>query len=239
VARTDRRRADQIRPVKITRDYLKYAEGSVLIEMGDTRVICAATVDTYLPPHKKGTGEGWVTAEYSMLPRATSQRTPREGQHGRTRGRTHEIQRLIGRSLRAIVDLRLLGERSITVDADVLQADGGTRTASITGCFIALNDAVSKLLKTREIEKNPIREYVAAVSVGIIKGVPTLDLNYEEDSQADVDMNVVMTESGKLVEVQGTAEGGTFTQEELNQMLELSRKGILELIKKQKEVLNK
>lgn len=237
--RDNRRRADQIRPVKITRDYLKYAEGSVLIEMGDTRVICAATVDSYLPPHKKGTGEGWVTAEYSMLPRATSQRTPRESQHGRIRGRTHEIQRLIGRSLRAVVDLRMLGERSITVDADVLQADGGTRTASITGCFIALNDAISKLLKSREIAKDPIREYVAAVSVGIIKGVPTLDLNYEEDSQAEVDMNVVMTESGKLVEVQGTAEGGTFTEVELNQMLELSRRGIAELIKKQKEVLNK
>jgi ribonuclease PH len=239
VHRADNRRADQIRPVKITRNYLKYPEGSVLIEMGDTRVVCAATVEDYLPPHKKGSGEGWVTAEYSMLPRATKQRTPREHVHGRVRGRTHEIQRLIGRSLRAIMDFRKLGERTITVDADVIQADGGTRTASITGCFIALYDAVQKLLRDGKIEKNPVKEFLAAISVGIVDETSLIDLNYEEDSKAEVDMNVVMTEAGNLVEVQGTAEGVPFSKKQLDQLLERAEEGIKDLIKMQKKVLKK
>lgn len=234
--RADKRKADEIRPIKITRNFIKHAEGSVLIEVGDTKVICNATVDENIPQYKKGTGEGWVTAEYSMLPRATEQRTFREGA-GRARGRTQEIQRLIGRSLRAIVDLSMLGERTITLDADVIQADGGTRTASITGCFIALHDAIQQLIKSKKIHKNPIKEYLAAVSVGIIDGKPMVDLNYGEDKKADVDMNVVMTESGKLVEVQGTAEGSPFTKEELNKLIDIAEAGITKLIIEQKKVV--
>jgi ribonuclease PH len=206
VKREDGRSEKSIRPVKILRNYLKYPEGSVLIEMGNTKVICTASVAENVPFHKKGSGSGWVTAEYAMLPRATTERTSREHAHGRARGRTQEIQRLIGRSLRAVTDMDKLGERSIYIDADVIQADGGTRTAAITGSWVALKDAISYLLKQRTIAKDPVSENLAAVSVGIVNGVPMLDLAYSEDVAAEVDMNIVMTESGKFVEVQGTAE---------------------------------
>ncbi|MDI6731032.1 MAG: ribonuclease PH [Candidatus Margulisbacteria bacterium] len=232
--RKDGRTATQIRPVKLTRNYLQYPEGSVLIEMGNTKVICTACVSENVPPHKKNSGSGWVTAEYSMLPGATHERTNREQ---RTKGRTHEIQRLIGRSLRSIVELNKLGERTITIDADVIQADGGTRTAAITGSMIALQDAVKYLLKEGKIDRNPIRENIAAVSVGVVGGSACIDLAYDEDSQADVDMNVVMTESGKIVEVQGTAETEPFSKELLDAMLDMAQKGIHVLIKKQKETL--
>jgi ribonuclease PH len=232
VKRSDGRTATQIRPVKLTRNYLQYPEGSVLIEMGNTKVICTACVSENVPPHKKNSGCGWVTAEYSMLPGATHERTNREQ---RTKGRTHEIQRLIGRSLRSIVNLNNLGERTITIDADVIQADGGTRTAAITGSMVALQDAIKYLLKEGKIDHNPIRENIAAVSVGIVDGTPLIDLAYDEDSKADVDMNVVMTESGKLVEVQGTAETEPFTKELLDKMLDIAHKGIVVLVKKQKE----
>lgn len=235
--REDGRSEKTIRPVKITRNYLKYPEGSVLIEMGNTKVICAASVAENVPPFRKGSGQGWVTAEYAMLPRATLARSGRE--HGRPRGRTHEIQRLIGRSLRAVVDLDKLGERSIYIDSDVIQADGGTRTAAITGSFVALMDALKYLRKKGLVAKDPIREYLAAVSVGIIDGVVMVDMPYSEDLKAEVDMNVVMTESGKFVEVQGTAESQPFSREQLDRMLELAKEGILKLIKKQKEVLGK
>ena len=218
---------------------MKYPEGSVLIEMGNTKVICTASVAENVPFHKKGSGSGWVTAEYAMLPRATAERTSREHAYGRARGRTHEIQRLIGRCLRAVTDLEKLGERSIYIDADVIQADGGTRTAAITGSWVALKDAISYLRKQGTLAKDPVSEYLAAVSVGIVKGVPMLDLAYSEDVVAEVDMNIVMTESGKFVEVQGTAESEPFSKEALDQMLILGEKGILELIKKQKEVLGK
>lgn len=237
--REDGRSEKQIRPVKITRNYLKYPEGSVLIEMGNTKIICTASVVDGVPNFKKGSGTGWVTAEYAMLPRATNERSMREHLHGKTRGRTQEIQRLIGRSLRSVFDLGKLGERTIYIDTDVIQADGGTRTAAITGAFVALKDAVNYLRKERKIEADPISEYLAAVSVGIINGVPMLDLCYSEDLKADVDMNVVMTESGKFVEVQGTAESEPFSQEQLDRMLELAKEGILKLIKRQKEVLGK
>lgn len=237
--REDGRSEKSIRPVKILRNYLKYPEGSVLIEMGNTKVICTASVAENVPFHKKGSGSGWVTAEYAMLPRATTERTSREHTHGRARGRTQEIQRLIGRSLRAVTDLGKLGERSIYIDADVIQADGGTRTAAITGSWVALKDAISYLLKQRTIAKDPVSENLAAVSVGIVKGVPMLDLAYSEDVVAEVDMNIVMTESGKFVEVQGTAESEPFSKEALDQMLILGKEGILKLIKKQKEVLGK
>jgi len=207
-----------------------------LIEMGETKVICTASVEEYVPFHRRNSGLGWVTAEYSMLPRATSKRTQRES-HGRVRGRTQEIQRLIGRSLRSVMDFRILGERSILIDTDVIQADGGTRTASITGAFVALYDAVKKLQKEKLIEKSPIKEFLAAVSVGILGGKAYIDLDYNEDSQADVDMNVVMTESGKMVEVQGTAEGEAFTRKEMDLMMDKAELGIKALIKKQKEVL--
>jgi len=234
--RLDKRKINQLRPVKITRDYLKYAEGSVLIEMGDTKVVCSATVEEKVPFHKRNSGEGWVTAEYSMLPRATKERNNREQASGKIKGRTHEIQRLIGRALRAVVDIKVLGERTIILDADVIQADGGTRTASITGCFVALSDAVNKLIIDKKISKNPIKEHLAAISVGVIEGHAMLDLDYAEDSTAEVDMNVVMTESGNLVEIQGTAEGVPFSQKMMNELVETAAHGIKQLIKKQKEV---
>ena len=205
--------------------------------MGDTRVICSASVVESIPHHKKGTGEGWVTAEYAMLPGATAERSTREHLHGKTRGRTQEIQRLIGRAMRSVVDLAKLGERTIYVDADVIQADGGTRTASITGAFVALREAVNHLLKEGLISKDPISEYLAAVSVGVVQGSAVLDLPYSEDLMAEVDMNVVMTESGKFVEVQGTAEGIPFSREKLDQMMDLAQSGIKELIKMQKEAI--
>jgi len=237
--REDGRSAKQLRPVKITRDYLKYPEGSALIEMGGTKIICAASVVESVPHHKKNTGSGWITAEYAMLPRATSERSMREHMHGRTRGRTQEIQRLIGRSLRSVADLSKLGERTIYLDADVIQADGGTRTAAITGCFVALVDAIREIRKRELIDSDPIREFIAAVSVGIVDGVAMADLPYSEDLRAEVDMNVVMTESGKFVEVQGTAESEPFTGGQLENMLSLAGSAIGQLIKKQREVLRK
>lgn len=229
--RPDGRAHDELRPVRITRDVNMYAEGSVLIEIGNTRVFCTATVEDKVPPFLRGQGTGWVTGEYSMLPRATAVRNPRESSRGRIGGRTHEIQRLIGRSLRSVVDLKALGERTIWIDCDVLQADGGTRTASITGAFIALVDAL------RKIEGNPgVKEYLAAVSVGIVDGQPVLDLDYAEDFAAQVDFNVVMTQSGKIVEVQGTAEGLPFTREQMGQLMDLAEKGISELFEKQKNL---
>ena len=227
--RTDQRKHDQLRPVTVTLDYLKTAEGSVLIEIGNTRVLCAASVEDSVPAFLRGGGKGWVTAEYSMLPRATSTRTIREVSKGKPSGRTMEIQRLIGRSLRSVVDLASLGERSIILDCDVIQADGGTRTAAITGAYIALASAVGKLLKFGTLKKSPLIDSVAATSVGILKGVPILDLCYEEDSQAEVDMNVVMTGSGKFVEVQATAEKTAFDDAQLAALLGLARAGIAQL----------
>lgn len=232
--REDGRGPKEIRPVKITRNYLKYPEGSVLIEMGNTRIICTASVSDFIPQHKKGCGSGWVTAEYAMLPRATLERTHREH---RSRGRAQEIQRLVGRVLRTVTDLKKLGERTIFIDADVIQADGGTRTAAITGAWVALKDCISYLRKNRIIKEDPLREYLAAISVGIVDKVPLLDLSYSEDSKASVDMNVVMTESGKFVEIQGTAENEPFSKKVLDEMLELAEFGIQHLIKKQKAVL--
>lgn len=231
------RAPDQLRDIKLTRKYTKHAEGSVLVEFGDTKVICNASIEEKVPRFLKGSGKGWVTAEYGMLPRSTGQRMDREASHGRQGGRTMEIQRLIGRSLRAVVDMKGLGERTITVDCDVIQADGGTRTASITGGYVALADAVEKLLKDRQITKNVLRGYVASVSVGICKGTPVLDLDYAEDSSAETDMNVVMNDAGQFIEVQGTAEGHPFSQGELSGMLELARHGISQLIDKQKAAL--
>lgn len=237
--RADARLAGQIRPTKITRKYLKYPAGSVLIEMGDTKVICTAIIQERIPEHKKGSGQGWVTAEYSMIPGSTAQRSQREHATGRARGRTHEIQRLIGRALRAVVDMEKLGERTILIDADVIQADGGTRTASITGSFVALYDAINYLLKERVIAENPIKEFVAAVSVGVVDGVPVVDLPYEEDVRAEVDMNIVMTESGELVEVQGTAEGKPFSKKTLDVLIDMAGKAIHQLVAIQKKVLGK
>jgi ribonuclease PH len=228
------RAANQLRPVKITRSFTVHAEGSVLIEFGATRVLCTASVEERVPPHKRGSGEGWVTAEYGMLPRATHTRSDREAAKGKQSGRTQEIQRLIGRSLRAVFDLAALGERTITLDCDVLQADGGTRTAAITGAFIAAQDAVNKLLADSKLSRSPIKDSVAAVSVGIVNGVPLLDLEYIEDSACDTDMNVVMTGSGGFVELQGTAEGVVFSREEMNALLDLADKGIRELVVLQK-----
>jgi ribonuclease PH len=233
LARSFGRAADQLRPVRITRGFTKHAEGSVLIEFGDTRVLCTASVEEKVPPHKRGSGEGWVTAEYGMLPRATHTRSDREAAKGKQSGRTQEIQRLIGRSLRAVFDLKKLGERTIALDCDVLQADGGTRTASITGAFVAAQDAVNTLLAAGKIAETPIINHVAAVSVGIVQGVPVLDLDYPEDSACDTDMNVVMTGVGHYVEVQGTAEGVAFSRDEMNQLLALAEKGIGELVKLQ------
>ncbi len=233
LARSFGRAADQLRPVRITRGFTKHAEGSVLIEFGDTRVLCTASVEEKVPPHKRGSGEGWVTAEYGMLPRATHTRSDREAAKGKQSGRTQEIQRLIGRSLRAVFDLKKLGERTIALDCDVLQADGGTRTASITGAFVAAQDAVHTLLAAGKIAETPIINHVAAVSVGIVQGVPVLDLDYPEDSACDTDMNVVMTGVGHYVEVQGTAEGVAFSRDEMNQLLALAEKGIGELVELQ------
>ena len=239
-ARSDARAADQLRPVRITRGYTIHAEGSVLIEFGDTKVLCTASVEEKVPGHKKGTGEGWVTAEYGMLPRATHTRSDREAARGKQSGRTQEIQRLIGRSLRAVFDLTLLGERTIHLDCDVLQADGGTRTAAITGAFVAAQDAVNGLLAKGKITQSPIRDHVAAISVGIVQGVPLLDLAYTEDSACDTDMNVVMTGAGHFVEVQGTAEGAAFSRREMDALLALAEQGCRSLVDLQKHsLLNK
>ena len=234
--RIDQRKPNQLRPLKITKDYLLTAEGSVLIEVGNTHVLCAASIEDTVPHFLRNSGKGWVTAEYSMLPRATATRTPREVSKGRASGRTMEIQRLIGRSLRSIVDLDALGERSIILDCDVLQADGGTRTAAITGAYIALSVAIRKLMKFGTLKRNPLRDYVAATSVGIVGGVPMPDLCYQEDSQAEVDMNVVMTGSGRFVELQATAEKTAFDDEQLASLVALARVGIAELILVQKSL---
>ncbi len=232
------RAPDQLRPVRITRRFTLHAEGSVLIEFGHTRVLCTASVEEKVPPHKRGSGEGWVTAEYGMLPRATHTRGDREAARGKQSGRTQEIQRLIGRSLRSVFDLSALGERSILIDCDVLQADGGTRTAAITGAFGAAQDAVSWLLERGLIAESPILHPVAAVSVGIVAGVPVLDLDYAQDSSCDTDMNVVMTGAGHYVEVQGTAEGAAFSRAEMDQLMRLAEKGIGELIDLQRQSLS-
>lgn len=236
--RTDNRAFDELRPVKITPNFLANAEGSALIEMGNTRVICAASVEDKLPPHLRyQRTEGWVTAEYGMLPRSTHTRSQRETGRGGPSGRTHEIQRLIGRSLRAIANRKLIGERTITLDCDVLQADGGTRTAAITGAYVALAIACKRLMKDRRITRSPIVAEVAAVSVGIVDGVPLLDLKYDEDSCAEVDMNVVCTGDGRFIEVQGTAEGSPFTREQMDNLLELAKKGIAELVTLQRQAI--
>ena len=231
------RAPDALRPVTITRGYTAHAEGSVLIAFGGTKVLCTASVEERVPPHKRGSGEGWVTAEYGMLPRSTHTRSDREAAKGKQSGRTQEIQRLIGRSMRAVFDLQLLGERTIALDCDVIQADGGTRTAAITGAFVAAQDAVSWLLRQGKITQSPIKEAVAAISVGIVQGVPLLDLEYTEDSACDTDMNVVMTGAGHFVEVQGTAEGAAFTRTEMQAMLDLADKGITELLALQQAAL--
>ncbi len=235
--RTAGRPADALRPVTLTRGYTRHAEGAVLVAFGDTRVLCTASVEEKVPPHKRGSGQGWVTAEYGMLPRATHTRGDREAARGKQSGRTQEIQRLIGRSLRSVFDLGALGERSILIDCDVLQADGGTRTAAITGAFVAAHDAVSWLLQQGRIAASPVRDFVAAVSVGLVEGAPLLDLEYVEDAACDTDMNVVMTASGGFVEVQGTAEGAPFTRAEMDAMLALADKGIGELIAAQRRAL--
>jgi ribonuclease PH len=235
--RVGARAADQLRPVRITRAYTIHAEGSVLIEFGDTKVLCTASVEEKVPGHKKGSGEGWVTAEYGMLPRATHTRSDREAARGKQSGRTQEIQRLIGRSMRAVFDLTKLGERTIHLDCDVLQADGGTRTAAITGAFVAAQDAVNKLLAQGKLLESPIRDHVAAISVGMVQGTPLLDLEYTEDSACDTDMNVVMTGSGHFVEVQGTAEGAAFSRQEMDALLALAEKGISDLVALQKNSL--
>ncbi|GKX28129.1 hypothetical protein SH1V18_06090 [Vallitalea longa] len=235
--RIDGRKNNEHRRVKITKDFIKYPEGSVLIEMGETKVICNASVEDRVPPFKKDTGEGWVTAEYSMLPRATSDRNNRDINRLKKNNRSVEIQRLIGRALRSVVDYKALGERTITLDCDVIQADGGTRTASITGAFVALMLACKKLLDEGAIDKMPISAFVGAISVGIVNDEEILDLCYQEDSHAKVDMNVVMTDKGEFIEVQGTGEESPFNREQLNKLLELGEKGIGELIKLQKEAL--
>lgn len=235
--RPSNRAPGELRPIEIIRRYTKHAEGSVLVKFGDTHVLCTASVDEKVPPFLKGQGQGWVTAEYGMLPRSTGTRTDREAARGKQTGRTQEIQRLIGRSLRSVVDMVKLGERTIQIDCDVLQADGGTRTASITGAYVALHDAVSFLLERKSISESPLKDSVAAISVGIFEGTPVLDLDYIEDSGCDTDMNVVMTGSGGFVEIQGTAEGAPFQREEMNAMLDLAQAGISELVAKQKAVL--
>ena len=235
--RPSERQPDEMRPVRITRAYTRHAEGSVLVEFGDTRVLCTASVLERQPPHLKGTAKGWVTAEYGMLPRSTNTRTDREAARGKQSGRTQEIQRLIGRSMRAVVDLSHLGQRTIHLDCDVIQADGGTRTASITGAFVALQDAIALLLKNKLIAATPVRDSIAAVSVGVYEGVPVLDLDYLEDSACGTDMNVVMTGTGGLVEVQGTAEGEPFTRAQMDAMMALADKGIRELVAAQKAAL--
>jgi ribonuclease PH len=233
--RVDGRRSDELRRIKITRSYIKSAEGSVLFEMGETKVICTATIENSVPPFLRGKGIGWVTAEYAMLPRSSPQRITRE--RNKVGGRTHEIQRLIGRSLRAVTDMLELGERSVLIDCDVIQADGGTRTAAITGSYIALVEALRNIKRQGVIGTVPVKDYLAAVSVGIVAGKPLLDLCYAEDSSAETDMNLVMTGTGRIVEIQGTAEGAPFSKTELNKLLALGEKGIKILIKKQKNVL--
>ncbi|HHJ16643.1 MAG TPA: ribonuclease PH [Gammaproteobacteria bacterium] len=235
--RPSNRAPDQMRQVTLTRDYTMHAEGSVLVEFGHTKVLCNASIDDRVPPFLRGKGQGWVTAEYGMLPRSTTQRMGREAARGKQGGRTMEIQRLIGRSLRAVVDMEKLGERTITIDCDVIQADGGTRTASITGGYVALAEAVQKLVADGTLEENPLTGSVASVSVGIYKGTPILDLDYPEDSNAETDMNVVMTDSGQFIEVQGTAEGHPFSEDEMQQMLALAKKGIAELCALQQTTL--
>ena len=235
--RTQGRAADALRPVTITRNYTKHAEGSVLIAFGDTKVLCTASVEDKVPPHKRGSGEGWVTAEYGMLPRATHTRGDREAARGKQSGRTQEIQRLIGRSLRCVFDLKALGERTIHLDCDVIQADGGTRTAAITGAYVAAVDAVRWLQGQGKLVGSPIRDAVAAISVGIVDGTPLLDLEYTEDSACDTDMNVVMTAAGGFVEVQGTAEGAAFSRQEMDALLGLADKGIRELVAAQRAAL--
>ncbi len=237
VSRPSGRLADQLRNIRLTRRYTRHAEGSVLIEYGDTKVICTASIDEKVPPFLKGKGQGWLTAEYGMLPRSTGTRTDREAARGKQTGRTQEIQRLIGRSLRAIIDLSKIGERTIQIDCDVIQADGGTRTASITGAYVAVADAIARLMYKKQIAASPLRDHVAAISVGVYRGVPILDLDYLEDSDCDTDMNVVMTGSGGFVEVQGTAEGEPFSQQDMNAMLSLADKGIKELVAAQKAAL--
>ena len=236
--RPSQRNPDQMREVRFTRQYTKHAEGSVLVEFGDTKVICTATVEERVPRFLKGKNKGWVTAEYGMLPRSTNSRMSREAARGKQGGRTMEIQRLIGRSLRAAIDLEKLGERSVTLDCDVIQADGGTRTASITGACVALNDAISILIEKGLLEENPLRHLVASVSVGIYQGTPVLDLDYNEDCNAETDMNIVMDDSGNFIEIQGTAEGATFSMDEMLAMTELARQGIAELINAQRTVLS-
>lgn len=231
------RSAEQVRPIKITRHYTKHAEGSVLVEFGETKVLCNATVDEGVPRFLKGQNQGWVTAEYGMLPRATNSRNQREAAKGKQTGRTMEIQRLIARSLRAMIDLKLLGEFTITLDCDVIQADGGTRTASITGACVALNDAINQMLVKGQIKQNPIKSLVAAVSVGIVEGEALCDLEYIEDSNAETDMNVVMTDDGRIIEVQGTAEGEPFSHDELLKLLDLAKNGIAAIIEAQKQAL--
>ena len=235
--RTESRAANALRPLKIERHYTRYAEGSVLVAFGHTQVLCTASVEEKVPPHQRGSGEGWVTAEYGMLPRATHTRGDREAARGKQSGRTQEIQRLIGRSLRCVFDLKALGERTISLDCDVIQADGGTRTAAITGAFVAAHDAVSWLIQQDKLKASPIREFVAAVSVGIVEGTPLLDLEYTEDAACDTDMNVVMTGAGGFVEVQGTAEGAAFSRDEMSQLLALADKGIRELVAAQRAAL--
>ncbi len=235
--RQDQRAPNQLRPIRITPNFIPQAEGSVLIEIGRTRVICTATVEETVPSFLKGAGRGWITSEYSMLPRATNTRTPRESTLGKKSGRTQEIQRLIGRALRASIELEKLGERQIWIDCDVIEADGGTRTASITGAYVAMSQAIDSLLKSKKLQQSPVRSHVAAVSVGVIKGVPMLDLNYAEDSTADVDFNIVMTDRDEFVEIQGTAEKFPFSTGALNELLELGRHGIRELINVQKKTL--
>ena len=234
IQRPSGRNANQLRNVEIIRNYTKHAEGSVLVKFGDTHVLCTASVDEKVPGFLKGKGQGWVTAEYGMLPRSTGSRMDREAAKGKQSGRTQEIQRLIGRSLRAIIDLEKLGERSIQIDCDVIQADGGTRTASITGAYVALHDAITFLMAKKSITASPLKDSVAAISVGVYKGMPVLDLDYIEDSDCDTDMNIVMTGSGRYVEVQGTAEGHTFDRAELNNLLALAEEGIAALASKQK-----
>ncbi len=235
--RSDGRQEDQLRPVKITRRYIKHAEGSVLIEVGDTKVICTASIENKVPPFLRNSNQGWVTAEYGMLPRSTNTRTQREISKGSASGRTQEIQRLIGRCLRSVVDMRKLGERTIWIDCDVIQADGGTRTASITGGCIALFDALMHMRKNKDLDAMPLKDFVAATSVGIVNGKVLLDLNYNEDSKAEVDMNVIMTGSGKFVEIQGTAEAEPFSAEQMQEMLAAAKKGIDQLVQVQRSYL--
>ena len=236
--RPSQRENNQLRSIRFTRHFTRHAEGSVLTEFGDTKVICTASIEDRVPPFLKGKGSGWVTAEYGMLPRATNTRSRREVTAGKQSGRSMEIQRLIGRSLRAIIDLEALGEKTVTIDCDVIQADGGTRTASISGAYVALSDAITYLLNTKSIKKSPLHGQVAAISVGIYNGQPVLDLDYAEDSNAETDMNVVMNEAGGYIEIQGTAEGHAFRENELQDMLALARKGVSEIVELQRQALN-